>query len=155
MKVSVVIPVFNVARFLPACLDSLLAQTFADWTCLLVDDGSTDGSAEICLRYAARDPRMVVRHATNGGAYAARAVGLAAAEDEAVYFCDADDILHPELLATLVSALESTAADFAYVDADECAVCRLAYTSSSYSKDSCNLPEGPLPLWLPRQPAQS
>ena len=119
MRVSVVIPVFNVARFLPACLDSLVAQTFADWTCLLVDDGSTDGSAEICRRYAARDPRLAVRHATNGGAYAARAVGLSAADGEAVYFCDADDILHPELLATLVSALESTAADFAYVDAAE------------------------------------
>ena len=119
MKVSVVIPVFNVARFLPACLDSLMAQTFADWTCLLVDDGSTDGSAEICRRYAARDPRLAVHHAANGGAYAARAVGLAAAEGEAVYFCDADDILHPELLATLASALESTAADFAYVDAVE------------------------------------
>lgn len=119
MKVSVVIPVFNVARFLPACLDSLLAQTFADWTCLLVDDGSTDGSAEICLRYAARDPRLAVRYATNGGAYAARNVGLAAADGDAVYFCDADDILHPELLATLASALESAAAAFAYVDADE------------------------------------
>ena len=119
MKISVVMPVYNVARFLPDCLDSLLAQTFADWTCLLVDDGSTDGSAEICRRYAARDPRFVVHRAANGGAYAARNVGLAAADGEAVYFCDADDILHPKLLATLSSALESTAADFAYVDAAE------------------------------------
>ena len=119
MKISVVIPVYNVVRFLPACLDSLLAQTFRDWTCLLVDDGSDDGSSDICRDYAGRDARFVVRRVENRGAYAARNVGLSWADGDAVYFCDSDDILHPELLARLASALESSGADFSYIDAAE------------------------------------
>ena len=119
MKISVVIPVYNVVRFLPACLDSLSAQTFRDWTCLLVDDGSDDGSSDLCRSYAARDARFTVRRIDNRGAYAARNVGLSWADGDAVYFCDSDDILHPELLARLASALESTSADFSYVDAVE------------------------------------
>ena len=119
MKISVVIPVYNVVRFLPACLDSLLAQTFRSWTCLLVDDESDDGSSEICRDYADRDPRFVVRRVENRGAYAARNVGLSWAEGDAVYFCDSDDILHPELLARLASALETSGADFSYIDAVE------------------------------------
>jgi len=119
MKISVVVPLCNVARFLPACLDSLRAQTFVDWTCLLVDDGSTDGSSDICRRYAGLDARFSVRRTENRGAYAARNLGLAAAEGDCVYFCDSDDVLHPELLERLADALESTSADFAYVDAAE------------------------------------
>lgn len=119
MKISVVIPVYNVVRFLPACLDSLLAQTFRDWTCLLVDDGSDDGSSDICRDYAGRDARFVVRRVENRGAYAARNVGLSWTDGDAVYFCDSDDILHPELLARLASALESSGADFSYIDAAE------------------------------------
>ena len=119
MKISIVIPVYNVARFLPACLDSLLAQTFHDWTCLLVDDGSDDGSSDICRDYAGCDARFAVRRVENRGAYAARNVGLSWADGDAVYFCDSDDILHPELLARLASALESSGADFSYIDAVE------------------------------------
>lgn len=119
MKISVVIPVYNVARFLPACLDSLAAQTFRDWTCLLVDDGSSDGSSDICRAYEARDGRFTVKRTENGGAYAARNAGLGWATGDAVYFCDSDDILHPELLGSLASALEATGADFSYVDAVE------------------------------------
>ena len=119
MKISVVMPVYNVVRFLPSCLDSLLAQSFRDWKCLLVDDGSDDGSQDVCRRYAERDARFSVRRTENHGAYAARNFGLSMADGEAVYFCDSDDILHPELLERLVSALESTSADFSYVDAAE------------------------------------
>lgn len=119
MNISVVIPVYNVARFLPTCLDSLCAQTFRDWTCLLVDDGSDDGSSEICREYAARDARFTVRRTKNCGAYAARNIGLGWAKGDAIYFCDSDDILHPELLSRLVTALESHPADFSYVDAVE------------------------------------
>ena len=119
MKIAVVMPVCNVVRFLPACLDSLQSQSFRDWTCLLVDDGSTDGSSDICRDYAERDSRFAVRRTENRGAYAARNLGFAESSGEAVYFCDADDILYPELLERLASALESTSADFAYVDAVE------------------------------------
>ena len=119
MKISVVIPVYNVARFLPACLDSLSAQTFRDWTCILVDDGSDDGSSEICSAQAAYDKRFSVCRTKNRGASAARNTGLSLAKDDAVYFCDSDDILHQELLSCLASALESSEADFSYVDAAE------------------------------------
>ena len=119
MKISVVVPVYNVARFLPACLDSLRAQAFRGWTCLLVDDGSDDGSSEICRDYAARDGRFALRRVENRGAYAARNVGLSWADGDAIYFCDSDDVLHPELLSRLASALESSGTDFAYVDAAE------------------------------------
>ena len=119
MKISVVMPAYNVARFLPACLDSLCAQTFRNWTCIIVDDGSTDGSSDICSDYAGRDSRFTIRRTENCGAYAARNMGFAESDGDAVYFCDSDDILHPELLERLASALESTSADFAYVDATE------------------------------------
>lgn len=119
MRISIVIPVYNVSRFLPACLDSLISQTFRDWTCLLLDDGSSDGSSDICRAYAERDGRFTVRRTENRGAYAARNAGLEWATGDAVYFCDSDDILHPELLAVLASALESTGAEFSYVDAVE------------------------------------
>lgn len=119
MKISVVMPVHDVVKFLPACLDSLMAQTFQGWTCVLVDDGSEDGSSDVCLRYARDDARFSVRRTENCGAYAARNAGLAMAAGDAVYFCDADDILHPELLESLAHALESQSADFAYVDAVE------------------------------------
>lgn len=119
MKVSVIIPVHDVSRFLPACLDSLCAQTFREWECLLIDDGSSDDSFDICRTYAARDTRFSVLHTENRGAYAARNIGLSRADGDAVYFCDSDDILHPDLLSGLVAALGSTSADFAYVDADE------------------------------------
>jgi len=119
MKISVVMPVYNVVRFLPTCLDSLRAQTFQDWTCLLIDDGSSDGSSDICRNYAERDSRFTVRRTDNRGAYAARNLGLSAAEGDAVYFCDSDDVLHVELLERLSLALESTAAEFSYVNSVE------------------------------------
>lgn len=119
MKISVIMPVYNVARFLPECLESLRAQTFRDWSCLIVDDGSTDCSTEICRDCAARDTRFTVKRTDNRGASAARNTGLAWAGGDAVYFCDSDDLLHPDLLATLASALETAAADFSYVGANE------------------------------------
>ena len=119
MKISVVMPVYNVARFLPECLESLRAQTFRDWSCLLVDDGSTDGSSEICCDYSAKDARFTVKRTENLGASNARKTGFSSADGDAVYFCDSDDLLHPGLLETLVSAIETTAADFAYVGASE------------------------------------
>lgn len=67
MKVSVIIPVYNTARYLPECLDSVLDQTHQDFEAILVDDGSTDGSGDICDDYAARDSRIRVLHCANGG----------------------------------------------------------------------------------------
>ena len=69
--ISVILPVYNTAAYLSACLDSVLAQTYRDIEVILVDDGSTDGSAEVCDDYACRDARVTVLHQENGGPSAA------------------------------------------------------------------------------------
>lgn len=92
-RVSVVVPVYNVAPYLEACIDSLLAQRFTDFEVLLVDDGSTDGSGAICDEIAGKDPRVVVLHQKNGGACAARNRGIDNARGEFIVFVDADDLV--------------------------------------------------------------
>lgn len=77
VKVSVIVPVYNVAKYLRQCLDSLMNQTYPEFEVLLVDDGSTDGSAEICREYQQRDQRVrVIRLTTNQGLSNARNVGI-------------------------------------------------------------------------------
>jgi len=96
--ISVIIPVYNVEAFLPACLDSILCQTCADLEIIIVDDGSTDASASICDAYAARDARIRVIHQPNQGLSAARNAGVEAASGEYISFVDSDDFILPDLL---------------------------------------------------------
>lgn len=98
MLVSVIVPVYNVEKYLPACLDSLLAQSLTDFELLLVDDGSRDASGAICDEYAVRDSRIRVFHIPNGGVSAARNLGLDHARGEFVVFVDADDRVMPDHL---------------------------------------------------------
>ena len=104
--VSIIVPVYNVGKWLPQCIGSILCQSFRDFRLYLVDDGSTDGSGEICDCYAARDSRVTVIHRVNGGVSAARNAGLDVAAGEYVTFCDGDDFWEPEHLAALLSAAE-------------------------------------------------
>lgn len=90
-KISVIVPVYNVERYLRRCIDSILAQTFTDFELLLIDDGSKDSSGEICDEYAAKDSRIIVFHKENGGVSSARNVGLDNVRGEWVAFVDADD----------------------------------------------------------------
>ncbi len=90
-KISVIVPVYNVERYLPRCIDSILAQTFTDFELLLIDDGSKDSSGEICDEYASKDSRVRVFHKENGGVSSARNVGLDNARGEWIAFCDSDD----------------------------------------------------------------
>lgn len=92
-SISIIIPVFNAGGFLPLCLESILLQEFTDYEILLVDDGSTDGSAEVCDRFAGLDPRVHVIHKENEGVSKARNKGLALARGEWISFVDADDVL--------------------------------------------------------------
>lgn len=85
-RIAVVVPVYNAREYLPLCLTSLAAQSFSGFCAILVDDGSTDGSAEICDRWAARDDRFTVLHLPNGGPAAARAAGVQAANCEYISF---------------------------------------------------------------------
>ena len=92
-KISVIIPVYNAESTLRRCVDSVLAQTFTDFECLLINDGSKDKSGEICDEYAAKDSRIRVFHKENGGPSAARNFGLNQAIGQYVIFQDADDYL--------------------------------------------------------------
>lgn len=105
--ISVIIPVYNVASYLTECLDSVLAQTYADFELLLVDDGSTDGSADLCDDYACRDARVTVLHQANAGPAAARNAALQVAAGDFLAFVDADDVVHRQYLEVLVSQFDS------------------------------------------------
>ena len=105
-SVSVIVPVYNVEKTIRRCVDSLLAQTFADFELILVDDGSPDNCGAICDGYAQKDPRIRVIHKPNGGVSSARNAGLTAAEGKYVLFCDSDDSVHPRWCEILVQAAE-------------------------------------------------
>lgn len=104
--ISVIIPVYNRANYLPDCLESLLAQNYSNLQIILIDDGSTDESPALCRHYAARDSRIIFLQGAHGGVSAARNLGLDAATGDYVYFLDSDDAVHPTLLQTLLSAME-------------------------------------------------
>ncbi len=89
--ISVIVPVYNVERYLRKCVDSVLAQTYPDFELLLVDDGSPDGCPRICDEYAARDSRVRVIHKPNGGLISARNAGILAAKGDFVCILDGDD----------------------------------------------------------------
>ncbi len=100
--VSVIIPVYNVQDYLARCVDSVLAQTHSDLEIILVDDGSTDASGEMCDRYAARDSRIKVIHKDNGGLSSARNAALDVMTGNYVTFVDSDDFIHPDYVLTFM-----------------------------------------------------
>ena len=109
-SVSVIVPVYNVEKYLKRCVDSILAQSFADFELILVDDGSTDGSGLICDELAKTDNRITVQHNPNQGVSAARNNGIEAATGEWITFIDSDDYVLPDYLLSLYQgALESCA----------------------------------------------
>lgn len=97
-KVSVIVPVYKVEKYLPECIDSILAQTFTDFELILVDDGSPDNSGKICDEYASRDSRVRVFHKENGGVSSARNFGVRYARAEYIAFLDSDDWWKPLFL---------------------------------------------------------
>lgn len=96
--ISVIVPVYNVEKFLFKCIDSICSQTYSDWELILVDDGSKDESKDICDRYARQDDRIKVIHKENGGVSSARNVGLKRAKGEYICFIDSDDWVAPTFL---------------------------------------------------------
>lgn len=102
-KITIIIPVYRVEIYLRQCVDSILAQVFSDWECILVDDGSPDESGAICDEYAEKDARVKVFHVANGGPSRARNIGLEHASGEWVMFVDADDWIECNALSTIVN----------------------------------------------------
>ena len=94
-RLSVIVPVYNVEAYLARCVDSILAQSFADFELILVNDGTRDGSVSIMEDYAHRDGRVRLVHKENGGLSSARNAGLAVANGEYVIFIDSDDWIAP------------------------------------------------------------
>ncbi len=93
--VSVVVPVYNVEKYLPQCIDSVINQTYKNLQIILVDDGSTDSSGKICDDYSRTAPRISVIHKPNGSLSDARNAGLAKSDSKYVYFLDSDDYIEP------------------------------------------------------------
>lgn len=104
MKLSVIIPVYNVSEYLRQCLDSVINQTFTDMEIILVNDGSTDNSAEICAEYKQKDSRIIFIEQENAGLAAARQAGLDIANGEYITFVDSDDWLELNMYETMLSA---------------------------------------------------
>ena len=124
--ISVIVPVYRVEKYLPACIDSILNQTFTDFELILVDDGSPDRCPEICDETAKRDARVRVIHQANQGLSAARNAGIEAARGAWLSFVDSDDFLAPDFLETLHDAAVRAGAD--------CALCGVQLTDEAGQK---------------------
>ena len=107
LKYSVIVPVYNVENYLPRCIDSLLAQNYADLEILLIDNGSNDQSGQICENYAAQFSNITAYHIPNKGVGSARNFGLSKAKGEFICFVDADDYLVGNLFSDVESQLDS------------------------------------------------
>lgn len=111
--ISIIVPVYNMERYLKECLDSIKAQNFKDWECILVDDGSMDSSPSICDDYAAQDSRFSVIHKENGGLSSARNAALKKATSDYIGFVDADDWIEPNMYELLFRLIKQSDADIA------------------------------------------
>ena len=119
--ISLILPVYNVSPWLVPCLESIRAQTFQDYQLILVDDGSTDQSGQLCDEWAAQDPHCLVIHQKNKGLSGARNTGLGAALGEYIAFVDTDDLLLPRYLELLYNACLTTGAKMAICGVEDVA----------------------------------
>ena len=117
-KVSIIVPIYNVEKYLCRCVDSILAQTFTDYELFLVDDGSPDNCGMICDGYAKKDGRIKVIHKANGGLSDARNVAIDIASGEYFSFIDSDDHVEPDMIETMYNALVETDSDMAVCGMD-------------------------------------
>ena len=129
--ISVIVPVYNVEKYLRKCIESILDQTYTNLEIILVDDGSPDNCGRICDEYAGRDSRVIVIHKENGGQSSARNAGLDIAEGEYIAFLDSDDYMDTECLSKLYSYMTENNL--------EISACNYARYSESY--DFINLNE--------------
>ena len=117
--VSIIVPIYNVEKYLPRCIDSILLQDYPNIEIWLVDDGSPDGCPAICDEYAKRDKRIKVIHKPNGGQSDARNAALDVAKGEFITFIDSDDYVSKDYVSTLFKLLKSYDADIAQCEWQE------------------------------------
>ncbi len=116
-KISVIIPVYNTGDYLSKCLDSVLNQTYKNFECIIVDDGSQDDSLRICQEYAKKDSRITVIHQENKGQSVARNVALDIITGDYIQFIDSDDWIETEMFSTMLAEAEDTNADIVMCNA--------------------------------------
>lgn len=141
-QVSVILPLYNAEKTLARCLDSLLRQTFSDFEVLLINDGSTDKSLEICQAYCEKDKRFRLYSQRNQGPSSARNAGMDRAAGVYLYFVDADDYIEDQALAELYEAARSSGADmticgFDYVKEGLASPHSFAYPPGLYEGQAC------------------
>ena len=103
--ISIIVPIYNVEKYLEKCIDSILCQTYTNFELILVDDGSPDSCGKICDTYKEKDSRIIVIHKENGGLSSARNAGLDIAKGEYIGFVDSDDYVEPFMYAELLNAV--------------------------------------------------
>ena len=113
-KVSVIIPVYNSEAFLRQCIQSVIRQTYQNMEVLIIDDGSTDQSREVCEQFCRKDGRIRLYRQENKGVSSARNLGLEAAAGEYVFFLDSDDAIHPSLIEAAVCQAEVSKAELSF-----------------------------------------
>lgn len=128
-EISIIVPVYNVEKYLRRCIGSIRQQTYAHWELILVNDGSKDRSGEICDEYARSDRRIKVLHQTNGGVVNARNAGIKAASGKYLAFVDSDDYIAPRMYEELVSAAVADHLQIVWCDWNE-----FEYTPSGTEK---------------------
>ena len=128
--ISIITPVYNVERYLPQCIESIINQTFQQWELLLVDDGSKDHSGKICDEYAAKDARIRVIHKENSGQADSRNLALQQAKAPYIGFVDSDDWVDAEMFETLFNTIQENQADIA--------ICGYSFDYTNRSVKTCD-----------------
>ncbi|XOQ25504.1 MAG: glycosyltransferase [Mitsuokella multacida] len=113
--ISVVVPIYNVEKYLDHCVTSIINQTYKDFELILVDDGSPDNCPALCDQYVAAFPQVKVLHKSNGGLSDARNAGMEMAKGDYITFIDSDDYIHPLYLELLLKGIQQTGADFSLI----------------------------------------
>lgn len=129
-EVSIIVPVYQVEKYIRQCIESIQAQTFTDFELILVDDGSKDASGEICDKYAKEDDRIKVIHKTNGGLSDARNKGIEVVNSKYLMFIDSDDYIEKDMVKLLYQNILDTESDIA--------VCNFRYVYEENDKKNFN-----------------
>lgn len=149
--ISIIVPIYNVEKYLKKCIDSILNQTYENFELILVDDGSPDDCGKICDAYAQNDQRIKVIHKKNGGLSDARNAGIEIAKGEYIGFIDSDDYISPDMYKELMRGCLDNQADIAmcgrYVVSEGYEVIKKEFVTDSPKKYSSETAIGKLLLW--------
>lgn len=115
-KLSIIVPIYNVEKYLPRCIESILNQTFREFELILINDGSTDNCKEICEKYKKIDSRIIVVNKKNGGVSSARNFGIDISRGEYIGFVDPDDFIDANMYEILFNTANSYNSDMVICD---------------------------------------